>query len=753
MPAGRWVGSLPAYPGTNLAPSFFVVGDRTCLVSAQAGTSGNDQWLHCYGETGEPVIVQNVRAVVEHQRSLVIGLQNDLGGSIVVSDGVGPSAMLAPGLTLVAGVSQAAGAVLLVRSAERGDELARYHDGVLTPWDDPLPGADSSVERLIASGDRVFVSLYTTLTAPCHVGLYLTDGSNAGTQAFVDPMPDQAWTLLDAFRAGAGAMFWAVAPGGARTLYRAESLAGAPFAVTSVTTQSFTEGFVSGVTLGNGSTLFGLKLAASGLELWRTNGTAGGTALVRDLFEGESGMTSPATPVGTTSAVFACQTRDTGPELCATEGTQASTALSPIEPSSALTASTDANSFLLGGSLLFAENASPWSPGGLGVMNLDSAELQRHDTSTQLGVRLRDATIRALGSDAAAVWFLDAATSAATQPPLLRVRLGTSGLEVTTGPNVAQLGESTANGILLLPPTGGAWHFWDGDAAPRELLTAEGNLPAGNAAFFRVGAQVIAAYAHESALSLFRVDDATLVPLVRYSALAQGIISSVMQAGDALLAVSNVGSFLVRSTPDDYIQVDVPTVPETLLEGATNNVLNTGRVYHSVGNVLYRSIQRVAVQPLDLRTYEGLYAIKDGGYQRLFAGRTRWSRTLGETLIAAMQVDVDRRVSVIAVTPDGHVEALASGEEFAAGSASQLLIHEGRLYFTHDDGVYGRELWVTNGTRAGTTLTVDIAPGAASSFLDEARSATRVVGPRGSRLVLMANDFVHGAEPTLLEPR
>lgn len=42
-----------------------------------------------------------------------------------------------------------------------------------------------------------------------------------------------------------------------------------------------------------------------------------------------------------------------------------------------------------------------------------------------------------------------------------------------------------------------------------------------------------------------------------------------------------------------------------------------------------------------------------------------------------------------------------------------------RVFFTGDDGVHGQELWITDGTVAGTVRLTDIAPGAASSLLDE----------------------------------
>jgi ELWxxDGT repeat protein len=52
-----------------------------------------------------------------------------------------------------------------------------------------------------------------------------------------------------------------------------------------------------------------------------------------------------------------------------------------------------------------------------------------------------------------------------------------------------------------------------------------------------------------------------------------------------------------------------------------------------------------------------------------------------------------------------------SNPAFSGGMAS----HEGKVWFNADDGVNGRELWVSNGTQEGTMMVADICPGACSS--------------------------------------
>lgn len=85
------------------------------------------------------------------------------------------------------------------------------------------------------------------------------------------------------------------------------------------------------------------------------------------------------------------------------------------------------------------------------------------------------------------------------------------------------------------------------------------------------------------------------------------------------------------------------------------------------------------------------------------------------------------------------VKVLFSSSDLSnSNKMSNFYVYNDRLYFSGDDEVNGRELWVSDGTTAGTTMLKDIHPSGASfpgNFIEYA-----------GNLYFAANDGTHGAE-------
>ncbi len=77
------------------------------------------------------------------------------------------------------------------------------------------------------------------------------------------------------------------------------------------------------------------------------------------------------------------------------------------------------------------------------------------------------------------------------------------------------------------------------------------------------------------------------------------------------------------------------------------------------------------------------------------------------------------------------------------GLRAQPVEMGGALYFFHDDGVHGEELWRSDGTALGTYLVRDLCPGACGSH---ALGAFGALAALGSTVLFAGHDGVHGLE-------
>jgi len=82
---------------------------------------------------------------------------------------------------------------------------------------------------------------------------------------------------------------------------------------------------------------------------------------------------------------------------------------------------------------------------------------------------------------------------------------------------------------------------------------------------------------------------------------------------------------------------------------------------------------------------------------------------------------------------------ICGSESISAPVGFRVAAGQGQIFFAANDGVHGTELWVTDGTAAGTRLVRDVRPGPATSEIAS-------LGVAGGILYFGADDGVHGHE-------
>lgn len=538
--------------------------------------------------------------------------------------------------------------------------------------------------------------------------LWRTDGSSAGTRLVLDLRPGEASSLP-------------AAPA------RLEAI---PFA---------------------GGFLFAADDGARGVELWRTDGTAEGTRLVRDLEPG-SGSSSPRrlTAAGGT-IYFVATTRQHGAELWKTDGTEEGTRL-VRDVLEGEVGSEPTELVALGDALLFAADGE----GGRELWRSDGSGTTRVKDLVTGGSS--DPT--SLTAFAGRVYF--AARDAAEGPAKLWATDGTAaGTALVANP----LG-ATAPALLTVSgarlyyaaTSGGTRDLWSTDGASQTRHTTSGVAPSaiaasggkvfvaatsaaaghelhvwtGQALLLLLDAEPGAAGSAPSALTdvsgtlFFRATRGGVPELHRSDGTAQGtsrvVLSSALQAGElaafgtsALLAAddgangmelwrssgSELGTGLVRNIRPDHGGSE----PEGLT--AWNGSLYFSAEDGVTGRELWRfhPVDGASLLDVFIGSPSSLPAdLVDGGARLLFTasdpsfGRELWA-TDGTEAGTAVLRDLRPGVGSSVLHP---AELTRAGASF---------------FFVADDGTgSGRELWKTDGTADGTLLVKDVWPGTESSF-------------------------------------
>ncbi|MBI5852490.1 MAG: hypothetical protein HZB39_15870 [Planctomycetes bacterium] len=218
-----------------------------------------------------------------------------------------------------------------------GRELWRGDGSPSGTWlvADLLAGSGSSQpERLTVLGSTL---LFTASDLNNGEELWRSDGTAAGTYLVADLTPGVAstsfWGVATSFTVLGGAILFAASDGVTNVeLWRSDGTLGGTTLVKDI--MSGPNGsYPAEITVMNGVAYFAASADTSGSELWRTNGTSAGTTLVADIASG-SASSSPRFLLPWNGRLWFTANGTGGNELWGTDGTGAGTArVADIHPS------------------------------------------------------------------------------------------------------------------------------------------------------------------------------------------------------------------------------------------------------------------------------------------------------------------------------------------------------------------------------------------------------------------------------------
>lgn len=493
----------------------------------------------------------------------------------------------------------------------------------------------------------------------------------------------------------------------------------------------------SWVTVAGGTAFFRATVnnPGPGTELWKTDGTAAGTVLVKDINPG-SAYSSPAylTPWGSRIA-FTANDGTHGTEMWISDGTEAGTTLlKDLSPGSASTALTSPAEIVpLGNTLYFTATPAGgslqlWKSDGsdagtavFGAALFTSPKTLRIWNGSLVFTAVNKSGVRTL-------WKSDGTEAGTVQLAILAL---------STTSQVAILGSTI---LFEVPGTGEQSHLYRSNGTPNVAVLVKSFTRMENlAALPALSGSVAAAY--------FSAEDAAGVELWR---------SDGTTAGTLRLADINPGTG--SSYPATF------TVAGNRMFFRADHGDNWRELWVSDGTAAGTRFIRRFADNIGYLTALGSNVVFTGNDG--VGGRELWSSdgtAAGTRLVKDFRGTYDAEPWPIAFQSDRmFFEAIHSGSngerifltdgttagtkalpKIKTNSSYEYLYSAGflndLLLFSAEDASGDYELWKSNGTDAGTVRIKDIRPGAASSL-------PNAFNQLGSFACFFANDGVHGNE-------
>jgi ELWxxDGT repeat protein len=445
-----------------------------------------------------------------------------------------------------------------------------------------------------------------------------------------------------------------------------------------------------------GSTLFfAANDGVTGTELWKTDGTAAGTVLVKDINPGTNGSGPTSLTSFNGKVYFSADDGTNGRQLWVSDGTTDGTAM--VNQANAFGSVGPHQLTVLGGALYFLATSSNgaeslWVTDGTtaGSSKLrDVAPPPQPDVGpAPLGSAPESQALYTAGGtlfftavtpgEGRELWTTDGTADGTT---LVRdIRPGPAGSQINF------LGRD--NGKVLFTADDGQTgdELWASDG------TREGTKQLSDINQKGVGSKPTAPV--EAGSQLFFVADdgvhgrelwvdgpfgARMVKDIN-----PGVWTSGSGTGDALPASSNIHELVAAGNHVFFVADDG-------VHGQALWVSNGS----ALGTHMIAGVNGAEIDDLTLMDNRAFFVADDGVH-----GRELW---VSDGTAAGTQMVSD--INATAAGQDDTGQAIT-----AASDPSDLVVLNDRLYFAADDGVHGRELWVSDGTADGTTMLANINP-------------------------------------------
>jgi ELWxxDGT repeat protein len=631
------------------------------------------------------------------------------------------------------------------------------------------PGTGNSLPNPItAVGGQVYFGVEAGTAA--RPQLWKSDGTDAGTVLVRDRAQVSHLTL-------AGTTLFMTGTVNAQDgLYKVDT-------ATDAVTQLISGAELSVKPVAVGSTLYFARSDAAGLELWKSDGTAGGTVRVADLRAGASGSSpSGLTAVGST-LYFVADDGTRGAELWKSDGTAAGTVL-VAELTPGATGSVVREPIAVGSNLFFAA-LSPlggvelWKSDGTapGTATVKDINAQPASGPSELEPVVIGRTAYFLADDGVqglGLWKSDGTTAGTVRVKALR-----SASDGTVGTFLLPVGTRVVFGTGEPSSSGnpGALTVWASDGTEAGTVALQTWPGASVGSFATTGTT---AYFTVNNYELWKtngtVGGTSMVKQLaatrisgRYGMAAVG--SQVLffaHAGTNYPKLwrsdgTNAGTVIVR--PDVEFNPRSLTVVNGRLFFVTEKYAQYPSLWTSDGTeagtlelldqLYFRELANVngklfficaGTQGED-RIYNDAVWTSDGTVAgtALVLDLPGWSLGAGDSLDGVYYFLLDSR----ATSSRGlwRSDGTAAGTRRVANMGPLNLpsfwTRHGALFFSGQSTAEGRELWKSDGTAAGTSLFADLNPGTGDS---SPRGLVKVNG----RLLFFADDGVHGSEPWAL---